>query len=155
MSSKRGRAKVPPPSPKRGKTAAPLTPGAASRAGEHPFFCFRYVDRASKNQWAFAPTEADSKTLLTFLCEMAALTWREIEQQTSGGRRKHHDQAFESIATGAQKDATRKRLDRTFGDTLFRFRLGSRARLWGFRDGRVFHVVWWDWDHKVYPTEPN
>jgi hypothetical protein len=37
---------------------------------------------------------------------------------------------------------------------MFRFRLGGKARLWGFRSERIFHVVWWDPDHRVYPTEP-
>jgi hypothetical protein len=36
---------------------------------------------------------------------------------------------------------------------MFRFRLAGERRLWGYRVGRTFHVVWWDWDHKVYPTE--
>jgi hypothetical protein len=33
--------------------------------------------------------------------------------------------------------------------------MGARERLWGFRRGSVFHVVWWDPDHKVCPTAPD
>jgi hypothetical protein len=38
---------------------------------------------------------------------------------------------------------------------MFRFRVAGGKRLWGFRNGRVFHAIWWDPDHAVYPTDPN
>jgi hypothetical protein len=44
-------------------------------------------------------------------------------------------------------------LDKTFGDdAIFRFRLGGKKRLWGFRRQRIFYVVWWDWNHQVFET---
>jgi len=55
----------------------------------------------------------------------------------------------------AQGDLRKRKLDETFGDEMFRFRLGGTARLWGFRANRTFHVVWWDPLHKVYPTEAS
>jgi hypothetical protein len=32
-------------------------------------------------------------------------------------------------------------------------RLGGLPRLYGFRDGNVFHVVWWDPEHEIWPSE--
>jgi len=67
---------------------------------------------------------------------------------------KHHYQPVESIDADAQNDLSRRQLADTFGDApLFRFRLSGKKRLWGFRTERVFHVVWWDWNHKVCPQE--
>lgn len=90
---------------------------------------------------------------------MAALEWREIEAQQTGGHRRHrrhHDQPVTNICTEAQKDWMKARLGDTFGDRdLFRFRLSGEQRLWGYRVGATFHVVWWDPDHLVYPTEKN
>jgi hypothetical protein len=41
-----------------------------------------------------------------------------------------------------------------FSDTIFRFRLGSTKRLWGFRVVNHFEVIWYDPNHEIYPTEP-
>jgi hypothetical protein len=45
------------------------------------------------------------------------------------------------------------RLNEIFEDDMFRFRLAGEKRLWGFRVGNVFYVLWWDASHRVYPTE--
>jgi hypothetical protein len=87
---------------------------------------------------------------------MCGLTWVEIEQQKAGGRKKHHSQAVASFVADAQRDFRKAHLDKTFGDAdMFRFRLTGEKRFWGFRRDRTFHVVWWDPDHKVYPTEKS
>jgi len=90
------------------------------------------------------------------LCDLAKLTWRDIERQRTGGRkrhRKHHDMPVDKICTEAQEDITKRKLDLVFDSDIFRFRFAGEQRLWGFRRGRVFHVVWWDPDHKVCPSE--
>lgn len=89
---------------------------------------------------------------------MARLTWAEIEAQQVGPSNKrkprHHYQEVESICSGAQYDLSRRKLAKRFGDApIFRFRLSGKKRLWGFRTERVFHVLWWDWDHQVCPQE--
>jgi len=33
------------------------------------------------------------------------------------------------------------------------FRLGGELRLYGFRYGNVFHVVWWDPEHVIWPSQ--
>lgn len=87
---------------------------------------------------------------------MGKLTWAQIEAMKAGGRPKHHSQDVETFDPKAQKDFRRAKLGETFGDEkMFRFRLGGEQRLWGIRRQQTFHAVWWDLDHKVYPTEPN
>lgn len=90
---------------------------------------------------------------------MAQTTWAEIERQQTGSanarHKKHHEQPIESIVSPAQKNLDRLKLPELFGDAIFRFRLGGSQRLWGFRQGAIFHVVWWDPDHNVYPAEPT
>ncbi|MER7822842.1 hypothetical protein ABTX85_09795 [Streptomyces sp. NPDC096097] len=36
---------------------------------------------------------------------------------------------------------------------IHRLRLQGAQRLYGFLDGNVFHVVWWDPEHDVYPSK--
>ncbi|MGW1588316.1 hypothetical protein [Streptomyces sp. NPDC002386] len=37
---------------------------------------------------------------------------------------------------------------------LGRFRLTGKSRLYGVMEGNVFHVLWWDPHHQIYPWEP-
>lgn len=125
--------------------------------GETPLFCFRYTDRASTNPWKWAVADKDASQLLDFLREMAQLTWRQIDAQTTGPghkrRQKHHGQGTETFESDQRADIKRMKLGEIFGDEMFRFRLSGKRRLWGFRVGRVFHAVWWDPEHQVYPTD--
>ncbi len=87
------------------------------------------------------------------MIEMSGLYWYEIMAQTTGGNerhKKHHSQPFDSICNEAQ--------DRWIEigrveDELFRFRTGGKQRIWGFRTGHVFNVVWWDAEHQIYPVD--
>ncbi|MDK8636685.1 hypothetical protein QP866_02440 [Corynebacterium imitans] len=37
-------------------------------------------------------------------------------------------------------------------ERLFRFRLSGEARLWGFRSGALFRILWYDPEHQVSPV---
>ena len=36
---------------------------------------------------------------------------------------------------------------------IWKLRIGGAGRLWGFLAGHVFHIVWWDPDHQVWPSK--
>lgn len=146
---KRGaKAKVPVPAPKQAKAAQPT-----SAAHENPVFCFRHADLNCDERWAFRPSGEDARELLDFLSNMAQLTWVQIEQQRADGHKRHHSQDVDSFDGDAKRDFRRSRLGERFGETMFRFRLSGEKRLWGFRVNAVFHVIWWDANHKVCPVE--
>jgi len=42
----------------------------------------------------------------------------------------------------------------TDGD-IYRFPLGNRGRLWGFRILNVFEILWYDPENNVYPVDPD
>jgi hypothetical protein len=150
----RPRARALPAASKEPKARAP----SASTQSEHPVFCFRRAHRNADERWAFKPSQDDAQEVFSFLCDLAQQTWAEIESATTGGRnrhRKHHSQEVESFCSEAKRDFQQARLAEQFEEEMFRFRLSGQKRLWGFRVGHVFHVVWWDPGHLVYPTEPN
>jgi hypothetical protein len=125
---------------------------------ETPLFCFRYADRATKNAWAFPGPGSDSEEVLRFLSEVGRSTWGEIAGAMTGTirrHRKHHEMPIAQIEGAAQQDLAQHRLDEIFGDEIYRFRVTGEKRLWGFRAERTFHVVWWDPEHRVYPSEKN
>jgi hypothetical protein len=42
-----------------------------------------------------------------------------------------------------------------YADTIYRFRLGNKPRLWGFRRLAEFSLVWYDPEHEIYPVEAD
>lgn len=37
-------------------------------------------------------------------------------------------------------------------ESLFRFRLKGKQRVWGIRDRNIFHILWWDPLHEICPS---
>lgn len=98
---------------------------------------------------------ADACIIRATMLEMSCLTWAEIFSQMTGRKnrhKKHHSQSWDSLCNEAQERWLE--IERS-EEELFRFRTGSKSRIWGFRQGRVFNVVWWDAEHQVYPTEKS
>ena len=90
------------------------------------------------------------------LRQMQLLTWKEIENQKTVNKfkkqvSKNHAQDVQTFHNEAQ---TRwHELELSIHDVAFRFRLGNKPRLWGFRLGANFFVVWWDHLHQIYPVD--
>ncbi|GAJ96191.1 hypothetical protein [Rhizobium rhizogenes] len=87
------------------------------------------------------------------MIEMGGLYWHEIMGQMTGGRdrhKKHHSQPLDSLCEEAQLRWIEIGREE---DELFRFRTGGKQRIWGFRTGHVFNVVWWDAEHQIYPVD--
>lgn len=122
----------------------------------NPLFCFKYAAHRSDEDAAFRPAPADATEVLDFCCEMARLTWAEIEAQRTGEHKRHHEQPIDSLKMPeARGHIADQELDAIFGDSIFRFRLSGERRLWGFRRERTFHALFWDPGHDIYPTEPD
>lgn len=89
------------------------------------------------------------KKLFIFLEYVVTQTWQEIESEGAGGHRRNHAHPVTDLSKQVQK-----RL-REIGDgeeQIFRFRLDGSTRLWGFRSGNLFRVLWYDPEHQVYPV---
>lgn len=50
-------------------------------------------------------------------------------------------------------EALRRLEELNLGDMtkIGRFRVWKKPRLYGFMEGNVFHVLWWDPEHEIYP----
>lgn len=85
------------------------------------------------------------------LAHWRQLMWWEIERQTTdSGRRMHHPMPVETIAN----EAVQRLCDLDLNcEIIYRFRLGNRQRLWGFREVANFEILWFDPNHEIYPTD--
>jgi hypothetical protein len=149
------------PRVQRGQRDAPTrTPRArplAERTTDYPSFSFQHADHNYSGSWRWFQGD-EGVGALTFLADIGRLTWSEIGNQNTGGRRgrrKHHPMAVSELCKEAQDRLAQLGYDEIFGDEIYRFRLRGKWRLWGFLQDGVFYVVWWDPDHQVYPTDPG
>ena len=114
------------------------------------------ADREESWSWGVARDwgdEAWNDTLKPKLLSFQEMLWREIEAATTNtGHHMHHSMSRDSICAEAQA-----RLDYLQNDEedIYRFRLGNLKRLWGFRTVNVFEVLWYDPQHRIYPTDPD
>jgi hypothetical protein len=40
-------------------------------------------------------------------------------------------------------------------DDIFQIGLGTKPRVFGHKDGKIFYLIWYGADHKFWPTEPK
>jgi hypothetical protein len=117
-------------------------------------FSFALVDRRYAGAWGWhLLSDSDCRSLLDLMCEMGRLTWEEVRQQTAGGHRRHHHHPVAEFCAEARNRIEELQYD-DVDDRMFRFRLDGAGRLWGYERDGIFHAVWWDPNHQVYPTEP-
>lgn len=82
------------------------------------------------------------------LSNFEAKSWNEILVKD---KHWNHTVATANLRSSAQECLRRARLDDL--DELVSLRLMGAQRLWGFRIAAVFHILWWDPEHKIYGNE--
>tara|TARA_R110002020_G_scaffold48855_6_gene139533 strand:+ start:9335 stop:9874 length:540 start_codon:yes stop_codon:yes gene_type:complete len=94
-----------------------------------------------------------AKTIMPKLSNWEKLTWGEIDKFSSDtGHKLHHN--METNVICGEAISRLHDLER-FSDVIFRFRLGNKKRLWGFRVVDHFEIIWFDPSHKIYPIDPD
>ena len=128
--------------PKAKKQLADREPKSFDRTHvQWSFRCFDNYDWSEENHKTVPFTEIAGQ-----MRSYESMTWGQIR-----GRPKHdHPIQRYRIITEAQNRLRELGLDDY--DELWRFRFGGKLRLWGLRMGSVFHVLWWDPQHRVYPS---
>jgi hypothetical protein len=132
---------------KRTGDPASLLP-SASNSDER--ICWRFTHLDSAGPWGLA--HLDHERVQTLLAEMVKFESQTIKELFMQGEwpGKCHD-----VALLPNRDAL-ERLD-ALGipdmTKIWKLRIGGTGRLWGFLIGNVFHVVWWDPDHQIWPSK--
>ena len=116
---------------------------------ETPLWCFRHLDaRGSKWSWEGAD-HAEIVKSLERLRNLASTTWLTIEQEL--GRKSNGSIEIAKLEREAQDRIRELQLEQF--DPFYHLRVEKAVRIWGYRRGRILHVVWLDTDHSVYKTE--
>lgn len=100
---------------------------------------------------AWPPAEIGAQALGDLLKKMAnyeSMTIGEIFRPGS-----QHGKRYPIDSLPAQARKRLGEIERDDETEIARLRCGSRPRLYGFLREHVFHVVWWDAKHTVYPSK--
>lgn len=90
--------------------------------------------------------EAGVREILKRLANFESMSWTEIQS----GSKSHLVGAAGIIKEARQRLSELKKEE--WADHLFSLRMSNKERLWGFLRAGVFHALWWDPEHQVYPS---
>jgi len=115
--------------------------GSADRDGDWPW---------GARDWTQSAWDG---VILPKLKNFETMMWKEIEASTTdNGHKSHHDMPTERICEDAQCRLIELNHEE---EDIYRFRLGNKRRLWGFRIVNEFSILWYDPEHRIYPTDPD
>jgi len=130
--------KIKRPEAKQGKTIATPSTGADS-GREPPSFCFKHCVREYSVE---SCTTEEKSALADTLWQLSQRTWNELHSAH------RHGSGCEKI----DRTAIRVGIPRAVTEdaNIWAFRFYGKAPMLGYRDGRMFHIVWLDRAFKVY-----
>ena len=92
-------------------------------------------------------SDAHLRSVFKMLCEADKSAWEAMAGDGMG--------QIKSIPVGNLSSSAKRRLQEIQRDDeewLHEIRLGSRPRMWGIRRQGIFHILWWDPNHRVCPA---
>jgi hypothetical protein len=130
--------------PKRKKI--PVIRGELNDGDQMPLLDFAWFDNF---QW-WKEEEGDEKfqKMLVGLRDYCRRTWKAIQTED---RKRDHSIPVGAIIAQARNRLVQNNLEEI--DIFWRFRFQGEQRLWGYKQGRIFLVIWWDPHHKICPSE--
>lgn len=146
-----GRAKKRPnpvaPSPKQTPRTLPELPGSSTSEDR---LCWRFTHVDNGGPWGFGHLDARALCgLLTQMIKFESMTVNEVFHCGDNIGKCYDLEALPNAKA-------RERLEvLNLGDQtkIWRLRIGGTGRLYGFLTRNVFHVVFWDADHEIWPSK--
>lgn len=96
--------------------------------------------------WQDATSEQFVKHIIPKLHNLESMTWGTLEGPTGC-----HFVEIKDLCGKARERIVRLGKDET--GRLFSVRVTGKMRVWGFRDGAILRVLWWDPEHTVWPVD--
>jgi len=139
------------------KTKKPKS--AATSAGKRPvdsmetpysgFIKFRFDRIDLGSEWDLGSIDPDDFVeLLEFLKNISQSTIHELRNSTGTLK------VYDNLQTGMNPEAIKRLAEGYEGqDFVHRLRVSGKKRLYGILDESVFSILWWDPEHKVWPTK--
>ncbi len=124
-----------------------------SSDSEKIVWLFDNLDMAGEFAFDVNREDFHHKEVMEKMIAYSSMTWAEIKRQThDGGKSKHHEIDVESLSLKAVERIRAKHLEEAT-DSIFSFALQNKLRILGIREGRFFHVLWYDPEHQACPSQ--
>ncbi|MCW4458205.1 hypothetical protein [Microbacterium sp. MPKO10] len=110
---------------------------------------WRFSDVDRDGEWD--PAAVSPKQMADLLAKMANYESMKLREIFASG-----SQHGKKYVVDEMPPKVKKRLvdiERDDETELVRLRCGSKPRLYGFLREHIFHILWWDAEHKVYPSK--
>ena len=133
-------------------TKKTIKPVSYSTDGEKIVWMFDKIDRNGSFAFDIHRSDFRSDIIMEKLIDYSSMTWDEIKKQTHDkGKSKHHLLSIDSLSKDAFERLKAKQLEEE-SDSIFSFALQNKLRVVGIREGRYFHVIWYDPEHRICPA---
>ncbi|MBR8638644.1 hypothetical protein KEF29_03355 [Streptomyces tuirus] len=141
---------LPPGSVASGKrTGDPVSLLPSSSSSEERI-CWRFTHLDREGPWGLAPLDHERvQALIADMVKFENQTINELFHQGEWPGKCHdvaelpNKRALERLTAIGLPDMTK----------IWKLRIGGPGRLWGFLVGNVFHIIWWDPGHEVWPSK--
>ena len=137
------------------KAAIDRDPGTEKRAAVdqqpdpnklHPAWRFHTVDLAGQFGWQHVDRDTFGR-ITERLSNYDRQTWGEIRKQNN------HCHPMQLAVLEPEAKRRLIKIKKNDGPPLFQIAMVGKERLWGWLEGNVFNVLWWDPDHLVYKVK--
>jgi hypothetical protein len=149
MKSNRGKPKPNPPAPA-AKQPPRTLPGLPGSSNSEDRLCWRFTHADKDGPWGFGHLESDA--ICELLAQLVKFESMTVNEAFHAGD--YPGKCYDLDALPNQ--LARERLDvLNLADQtkIWRLRISGTGRLYGFLTGNVFHVVFWDPDHEIWPSQ--
>lgn len=121
-----------------------------------PTWTFDMIDRNGVFAFDINRQDFNAKLFFDKLISFSNMTWSEIMRQTHDkGKSSNHFLDVDGMSKEARSRYEFMQFVGKYDEQVFSLRLNNTTRVIGIRDGRIFHVVWYDENHKFYPSNKN
>lgn len=137
--------KVPPPNKARGVSKKPKIASDPDEDHKHPpAWHIETIQQDGPFGWNKVDGSLLWNGIMPKLKNFETMNWGAI----LGSR--NHEVAVSGMSRAAQKELQKIKLNDI--EKLVSLRLTGKQRVWGIKIGRVLKILWWDPEHKVYPS---
>lgn len=141
-----------PSKPTQGKQIVLPAQGKLPDAGNsHLRVCWRFTHADREGRWGLQNLTIEAwNSIVERLVQFETMTVQELRESSV--------YCEYELSSNRLLAAALKRLEELdLGDMtkIGRFRIFKQPRLYGFMHDNVFHVLWWDPNHEIYPWEPR
>lgn len=142
------------PSSQKGNQKKVIPNAKNTTDNHHIVWRFEWRDMDGPFAFQLARKDFQHQEVLQKVIDYGNMTWAEIKKQTHDeSKSKHHFLDMDGLSREAKERFDAKGFSGVYEDSLFSLALQNTLRIIGIRVNEYFYAVWYDPNHKFYPSK--